>query len=108
MTNKRILAGAVVLMFALVLLVDSAPFWARLLDLTIVWCATAALWYAIQAVVTKSVPNVLLSVGCIGMALCAAWIHEPRRLAGLAIAMVGLIGARFLQRRDAERTQSSG
>ena len=107
MTNNRILGGALVSVFALVLLVDSPPFWARLLDLTIIWCATAALWYAIQAVVAKSVPNVLLSVGCIGMALCAAWIHEPRRLAGLAIAVVGLIGARFLERRNLERAQTS-
>jgi hypothetical protein len=79
MTNKRIFGAALVAMFALVLLVDSARFWARLIDLTIIWCVTAALWYAIQAVVKKSVPNLLLSVGCIGMSLFAAWIHEPRR-----------------------------
>jgi hypothetical protein len=106
MTNKRILAAALVVIFALVLFVDSAPFWARFLDLTIIWCATAAVWYAVQAVVAKSVPDVLLSMGCVGMALCAAWIHEPRRLAGLAVALAGLIGARLLQRRRIGHTES--
>jgi hypothetical protein len=79
MTNKRIFGAALVAMFALVLLVDSARFWARFIALTVIWCVTAALWYAIQAVIRKSVPNALLSVGCIGLALSAAWIHEPRR-----------------------------